>query len=129
MLEVLLLYLIIPGRVNFLQQGRYGKYGEQRYRQQFQVVFDWLFFNSSLVESHLGSRLALAFDPRYISKSGKSTPYPSRFWSGCAGKAKRGLEISGIGVMDLDLHTRLHLEAVQTPDTSTLKTMNWTLVD
>ena len=65
MLEVLLLYLIIPGRVNFLQQSRYGKYGEQRYRQQFQVVFDWLSFNSSLVESHLGSRLALAFDPRH----------------------------------------------------------------
>lgn len=32
MLEVLLLYLIIPGRINFLQLGRYGRYGEQRYR-------------------------------------------------------------------------------------------------
>lgn len=129
MLEVLLLYLIIPGRINFLQLGRYGKHGEQRYRQQFEVGFDWLSFNSSLVKSHLGSRLAIAFDPSYISKSGKCTPYLGRFWSGCAGKAKRGLEISGIGVMDLDLHTCLHLEAVQTPDSSTLETVNWTLVD
>ena len=32
MLEVLLLYLIIPGRINFLQLGRYGRFGEQRYR-------------------------------------------------------------------------------------------------
>ena len=32
MLEVLLLYLIIPGRINFLQPGRYGRFGEQRYR-------------------------------------------------------------------------------------------------
>ncbi len=32
MLEVLLLYLIIPGRINFLQLGRYRRYGEQRYR-------------------------------------------------------------------------------------------------
>ena len=28
MLEVLLLYLIIPGRINFLRLGRYGRYGE-----------------------------------------------------------------------------------------------------
>jgi len=129
MLEVLLLYLIIPGRINFLQLGRYGKYGEQRYRQQFEHPFDWLSFNATLVKSHLGSRLAIAFDPSYISKSGKCTPYLGRFWSGCAGKAKRGLEISGIGVVDLDLHTCLHLEAVQTPDTPTLTTVNWTLID
>lgn len=129
MLEVLLLYLIIPGRINFLQLGRYGKHGEQRYRCQFEVGFDWLSFNSSLVKSHLGSRLAIAFDPSYISKSGKCTPYIGHFWSGCAGKAKRGLEISGIGVMDLDLHTCLHLEAIQTPAPSALETVNWTLVD
>lgn len=35
MLEVLLLYLIIPGRINFLQLGRYGRFCGQRYRQQF----------------------------------------------------------------------------------------------
>lgn len=56
MFEVLLLYLIIPGRINFLQLGRYGKYGEQRYRQQFGVGLDWLSANSSLVKSHLGAR-------------------------------------------------------------------------
>lgn len=129
MLEVLLLYLIIPGRINFLQLGRYGKYGEQRYRQQFSRSFDWLSFNSSLVESHLGTRLAVAFDPSYISKSGKCTPYLGHFWSGCAGKSKRGLEISGIGIVDLDLHTCLHLEAIQTPGTGTLATVEWTLID
>ena len=102
---------------------------KQRYRQQFEVGFDWFSFNSSLVKSHLGSRLAIAFDPSYISKSGKCTPYLGRFWSGCAGKAKRGLEISGIGVVDLDLYTCLHLEAVQTPDSSTLETVKWTLID
>lgn len=40
MLEVLLLYMIIPDRINFLQLGRYG------------------------------TRLAIGFDPSYISKSG-----------------------------------------------------------
>ena len=129
MLEVLLLYLIIPGRINFLQLGRYGHFREQRYRQQFGHKFDWLSFNAALAESRLGNRLAIAFDPNYISKSGKYTPYLGRFWSGCAKMAKRGLEISGIGVVDVDLHTCLHLEAVQTPSTKTLEQVEWTLID
>ena len=129
MLEVLLLYLIIPGRINFLQLGRYGRFGEQRYRQQFGRRFDWLSFNASLAESQIGNRVAIAFDPSYISKSGKCTPYMGRFWSGCAKMAKRGLEISGIGLIDMDLHTCLHLEAVQTPPTKTLEQVKYTLID
>lgn len=129
MLEVLLLYLIIPGRINFLQLGRYGRFSEQRYRGQFSHKFDWLSFNVNLAESQFGNRVAIAFDPSYISKSGKCTPYLGRFWSGCAKMAKRGLEISGIGVIDMDLHTCLHLEAVQTPPTQTLEQVKWTLID
>ena len=56
----------------------------------------------------------IAFDPSYVSKSGKSTPGVGYFWSGCAGKAKWGLEIGGIGAIDLVNHTAFHLEAVQT---------------
>lgn len=88
MFEVLLLYLIIPGRINFLQLGHYDNHSEQRYQQQFETGFDWLSFNSSLVKSYLGSHLAIAFDPSYISKSGKCTPFLCRFGAGCAGKAK-----------------------------------------
>ena len=36
------------------------------------------------------------------------------FWSGCAGKAKWDLEISGMEVIDSENHTAFHLEAVQT---------------
>ena len=63
MLEVLLLHLIIPGRINFLQLGRYGRFGEQRYRQQFGRRFDWLSFNANLAGSQIGNRVAIAFDP------------------------------------------------------------------
>ena len=121
MLEVLLLYMLIPGRINFLQLGRYGSFGEQRYRQQFECKFDWLSFNCSLFHSSMGNRLAIALDPSYISKSGKSTPHIGSFWSGCAGKVKRGLEITGLGLLDLDLHTCFHLEAIQTPDSGSLQ--------
>ena len=128
MLEVLFLYLIIPGRINFLQLGRYGHFGEQRYRQQFGRRFDWLSFNASLAASRTGNRVAIDFDPSYIIKSGKRTPYMGRFWSGCAKMAKRGLEISGIGLIDMDLHTCFHLEAVQTPPTKTLEQVKYTLL-
>ena len=49
-------------------------------------------------------RKAIAIDPSYIPKSGKKTPWIGYFWSGCAGEYKRGLEIMGIGVIDIDNH-------------------------
>ena len=44
--EMLLLYLIIPGRINFLQLGCYGRLDEQRYRQQFERKCDRLSLNT-----------------------------------------------------------------------------------
>ena len=43
--EVLVLFLSIKGRINFLQLERYGKHKEQRYRGQFEKQFDFLTFN------------------------------------------------------------------------------------
>ncbi len=75
-METLILYLVIPGRINFLQLGRYGKSCEQRFRQNFSKDFDWLEFNLSLSDKVLtGDRKAIAIDPSYISKSGKNTPH------------------------------------------------------
>jgi hypothetical protein len=54
------------------------------------------------------------FDPSYISKSGKSTPGIGYFWSGCAGKVKRGLEVCGFAVVDIEANTALHHFAAQT---------------
>jgi len=74
-------------------------------------------FNKNLVLSHGGGRNAIAFDPSYISMSGKKTFGVGWYWSGCAGQAKWGLEIGGIAAIDVDNHTAFHLEAVQTlPD-------------
>jgi len=113
--EILVLFLSIKGRLNFTQLERYSKYGEQRFRNQFKKSFDFLAFNKELVEQHAGKHLTIAFDPSYISKSGKSTPGVGYFWSGVAGKVKWGLEIASIGAIDIDNHTAFHLEAIQTP--------------
>lgn len=49
--EVIILFLSIKGRINFLQPGRFGNFEEQRYRQQFEKPF--LDFNKDLALAHL----------------------------------------------------------------------------
>ena len=84
-IEVLLLYMVIPGRINFTQLGKYGRHGEQCYRQNFGRLrsksLNWLRFNVSLALRYFGSdvRKAIAIDPSYISKAGKKTPHIGRF--------------------------------------------------
>ena len=97
--------------------GRYGKRGEQCYRQTAERSVDWLEMNmwlSAYAFKKGKGRNAIAIDPSFINKSGKCTPYIGSFWSGCAGAVKRGLEILGIGVIDVDLHECMMLKAVQT---------------
>jgi hypothetical protein len=115
MIEVFMLFLSIKGRINFFQLERYGQFSEQRYRQQFEKPFDFMEFNKQLAISNGSGRFVIAFDPSYISKSGKLTPGLGRYWSGCAQTSKWGLEISGIAVVDVDNNFAFHLEAVQTP--------------
>jgi hypothetical protein len=112
--DVLWLFLSVNAPINFLQLGRYGQFCEQRYRQQFEEYFNFFSFNAALIREHCGPRRVIAFDPSYIPKSGRKTEGVGWFWSGCANKAKWGLEIGGIAILDLDNHTAVHLEAAQT---------------
>ena len=105
-IEILILIMCIPRKINFLQLGRYGRRGEQRYRQTFRKDFDWLCFNMNLAAERFQygmKRLAIAIDPSYVSKAGKKTDHIGRFWSGCASAVKHGLEILGIAVVDADI--------------------------
>ena len=72
--EVLILFLSVKGRINFLQLRRVGSFGEQRYRQQFEKPFAFLNLNKELVLDHGSGHYVIAFDPSYISKSGKKLP-------------------------------------------------------
>lgn len=73
-------------------------------------------FNQALTKLHIKGKTALAFDPSYISKAGKKTPGLGYFWSGCAGKAKWGLEFCGFAVIDISRRTAFHLMGFQTID-------------
>lgn len=57
----------------------------------------------------------VAFDPSYIPKSGKKTFGLGMYWSGCAKRAKWGLDICGFAAVDIPNNTAFHLNAIQTP--------------
>lgn len=128
-LDVVLLYVVLPRKINFTQMEKYGKHTEKTYRDAFCTVIDWFHANFSLLMqvSKPTDRLANAIDPSYISKSGKQTPWTGKFWSGCASCAKWGLEILGIAALNIDQHNAFALKAVQTPDTLTLEKARLTL--
>ena len=120
--DTLLMFALLPRKVNFTQLEIYGKYCEKTYRSGFSKHFEWVDFNLEL-SSRLfkaGDRKAIAIDPSYISKSGKQTHGIGRFWSGCAQQLKHGLEILGIGLIDIDRKDCMSVKAVQTPSPKSL---------
>jgi len=128
-ISIIILYLSMRGRYTFKGMERYGEYCEKSYRLQFEKAFDFLSFNVQLCKENLPSHVIIAFDPSYLPKSGKHTPHIDKFWSGCLGKAVKGIEIGGLGVVSIDDNTALSLEAIQTPNQSTLQTKGQSLVD
>ena len=108
------LLLAMRGRYNFCNMARWSSTVESTFRDNYAKSFSWLEFNRLLVEQYLSGDLAIAFDPSFVPKSGKHTPGLGYFYSGCAGRELRGLELSGIAVIDQKDKTALHLEAIQT---------------
>lgn len=120
LIEVLILYMIIPRKINFTQMERYGTHDEQTYRNNFAChkskTVDWLKLNATLAERFFdkAERTVIAIDPSFIPKSGKKTPHVGMFWSGCAQAVKHGLEIMGIGLVNIDANDSIMLRAHQT---------------
>lgn len=110
-IEVILAIMIIPRKINFTQLGRYGKYGEQSYRQLYTQRLDWLSINGCLAQMYFPqkSRKAIAIDPSFIKKNGHKTPNVGKFLSGTASAVKHGLEVLGISLIDIDSHDSIML--------------------
>lgn len=108
------LQLRLRGRHNFLNMGRYSQLNESTFRNNYQKSFDFVTFNQHLINQCCSDEKIIAFDPSYISKSGKHTPGSGYFWSGCAGQNKWGLEIGGFAAIDIVNNTAMHLIADQT---------------
>lgn len=114
------LFEIIPcvlGRLNFTNMARYSVYDECTFRRQFSKPFNWLKFNSFLLESAIpqDSEVIAAMDCSYISKAGKHTYGIDKYWSGVAKQVKIGLEISVISLIDVSNEQSWSLSVKQTP--------------
>lgn len=114
MINLFWLLFAYRGRHNFENLGRQSDYNESTFRNNYSKSFDFLSFNQELIRQYCSEELVIAFDPSFISKSGKHTPGLGYFWSGCAGLAKKGLEIGGFGAVDILNNTCMHLVCKQT---------------
>jgi hypothetical protein len=116
--ELFVLIFSIQGRLNFENMSRYSTFNEVRFRRNFEKFFDWLEFNYimfSIWGRTAGKEVLGVIDCSFIPKAGKKTFGLDKFWSGVAGTAKQGLEISALGVIDVASESAWTLDVTQTP--------------
>ncbi|MFT6709276.1 MAG: hypothetical protein ACJATF_004142 [Flavobacteriales bacterium] len=117
-IEIFNLIYSIQGRFNFQNLTRYSDLNESTFRRNFQKFFDWLDFNYQLIllsgVDMQGETIA-ALDCSYIPKAGSKTFGIDRFWSGCANRAIKGLELSLVCLIDVKKKKAWALDAAQTP--------------
>ena len=68
-IQLMILYMVLPRKINFTQMSRYSDSSEQRFRQLFEREFDWIQFNLFLMRQRFGESVRKAIDASYISKS------------------------------------------------------------
>ena len=108
---------MLPVRHNFLNIYRYGSgdYSEKSIRHQFSRKINFAGWFKTAMSSLKGKESIAAFDPSYISKSGKKTYGKDWFWSGKDQQTKPGLEKGCLALVDVEDAAAYSIEAVQTP--------------
>ena len=103
------------GKVNFTNLSRYSALNERTYRRQFEQEVDFAPLNRTVVEQCIEPthRVLAVMDCSLIAKSGKATAGRDWYWNGCA-NLEPGLEVSLIGVVDVEAETGYALSAQQT---------------
>ena len=86
LIEVIILFMLIPIKINFPQNGEEGLECEQTHSNGLGLkkskCIDWLKLNVSLAKRFFGKqgRWDIAIDPSYIRKAGKKNPNIGRLW-------------------------------------------------
>lgn len=89
---------------------------ERTYRRQFEQEVDFVQLNRTLIEQTIEPthRVLAVMDCSFIAKSGKATCGRDWYWNGCANRVEQGLEVSLIGVVDVETQRGYALSAQQT---------------
>ena len=104
------------GRSNFSNMARWADICEKTFRRNFRKTFAFKQFNQYLIDIfYPREAFMVSMDCSYIKKSGSKSYGLDKFWSGCAQKALRGLEISVLALIGLDSKVCFSLSTEQTP--------------
>ena len=111
---------MLRGRMNFRNLSRYCVINEKTISRNFRKSFDFSMLNHLLISETIPktNRKMAAIDASYVPKSGKHSYGIDKFWSGVAGRSKKGQEISSLAIVDLDYNTAYNLSVEQTPSSS-----------
>ena len=109
--------LLVYGKVNFTNLGRYSSLSEKTYRRHFFASFDFPEFHKAFINKALNHQRTLiaVIDCSFIPKSGKKTAGKASFYNGVAGRPEEGLEISVIAVVEVETHLSYSVSVQQTP--------------
>ena len=114
--------LMMCGKVNFTNLSRYSALSERTYRRQYEQEVEFAALNRALIgrASRTGGALLAVMDCSFIAKSGKATFGLDAFWNGGASRVETGLEVSVVGVVDVETETGYALSVEQTYAQSSL---------
>lgn len=116
--ELYELIFSIQGRLTFENLARYSTFAESTFRRNYKKFFDWLDFNWQtflLYRTTNEGAIIAAIDCSYIPKAGKATYGLDKFFSGAAGRAKKGLEISLLCLIETANGKAWTIDVSQTP--------------
>lgn len=109
--------LLLRGKFNFSNLARHSELSEKTYRRGFRRDFDFEQFNlQCILQRPFQGNLVAVMDASYIPKRGSKTYGLGKFYSGCLGKAVKGLEISEIALIDQNSRQAFALSTKQTVD-------------
>ena len=109
--------LLVCGKLNFSSLASHSELNERTYRRGFRRDFDFEQFNlKCLAQRAKKGEWVAALDASYLPKSGKHTYGLGKFYSGCLGRAVKGLEISELALIDRDSRQAFAFSTKQTVD-------------
>jgi len=103
------------GKINFRNLSRYSDVSERTYSRQFSNPFEFVAFNRGVIDEGFGraSDRIIVLDASFVSKSGKETYGLDYFWNGCHRRSEKGLEVSGVAIVDVEKKQVLHCRCVK----------------
>jgi DDE superfamily endonuclease len=119
--HVMRVLLLLPGHVTFRNLSRYSPYHEKTFARWFARDWDFVSLNRAAIVEVVppNNEHILAFDPSFVSKSGKHTYGLDMFWNGAHSRAEKGLEISTLAWVDVSHNSAYALSVEQTPPAPT----------